>query len=253
MTLDPDPLGHKKLARKDPVMRALIKQYGPCPITHKPHVEPYQSLMQAVVSQQLSTKAADTIFARVLALFPGGFPTPRQMLKLDATLLRAAGLSENKKLAMLDIAQKTLDGVVPKAGEIDHLSDDEIVERLTAVRGIGRWSVEMFLIFTLGRPDVWPVDDLGVRKGYAAAYGAPMPTPKELMTIGDAWRPHRSLATWLFWRACENPLNAIAPKSIAAPPKASPSAPKGEMLKKPRAKSKSLNKPSPKSGPREIR
>ncbi|MET0545707.1 MAG: DNA-3-methyladenine glycosylase [Caulobacterales bacterium] len=213
MTSIPDPLGHKALSRKDPIMRALIKKHGPCPMVHKPGVEPYHALLRSVVFQQLSGKAAETILGRVLALFPPPFPTPEQILLIDPSLLRSAGLSGNKTLAILDIARKTLDGAIPKAGEIDHLPDDEIIARLVAVRGIGKWSVEMFLMFTLGRPDVWPIDDLGVRKGYAMAYGVEMPSPKALLEIGEAWRPYRSLAAWLFWRACEDPQNIIQVKS----------------------------------------
>lgn len=215
-----DPLGHRALGRKDPVMRALIKKHGPCPVTPKPGVEPYHALLRSVVYQQLSGKAAGTIYGRVLALFPPPHPTPQQILDLDPALLRAAGLSENKKLAVLDIAAKALDGTIPKAGEIDHLPDDEIIARLVPVRGIGKWSVEMFLMFTLGRPDVWPIDDLGVRKGYSLAYDAPMPSPKALLEIGEAWRPHRTLAAWLFWRACEDPLNIIKGKAVQSAAKA---------------------------------
>ncbi len=213
-----DPLGARALSRREPVLRDLLKRHGPCPIAPKPGAEPYHALVRSVVYQQLSGKAAATIHGRVLALFPAPHPTPQQILEIEPEKLRGAGLSANKMLAVQDIARKALDGTIPKSGEIDHLPDEEIIERLVTVRGIGRWSVEMFLIFNLGRPDVWPVDDLGVRKGYGLAFGIGMPSVKELAALGDQWRPYRTLAAWLMWRACEDPLLLVQSKDAPAPP-----------------------------------
>ena len=166
---------------------------------------PYEALLRAIAFQSISGKAATTIFARVKALGDGDrAPTPEKMLELRTPTLRKAGLSKSKILAMKDLASKALSGVVPTLAHARRMSDDELVERLVSVRGIGAWTVEMFLIFRLGRPDVLPIHDLGVRKGWAVAYGKKhMPTPKELLAFGERWRPYRTVASWYMWRACE--------------------------------------------------
>ena len=164
------------------------------------------SLVHAVAHQQLTGKAAKTILGRVLALYPGKkFPAPADLLATPDRKLRAAGFSRAKVKAVKDIAAKTLAGVVPPTCRaMTTMTDDEIVERLTSVRGVGRWTVEMMLIFTLGRPDVWPVDDYGVRKGLAMLYKLKeLPTKKEMLEFGERWRPHRSAAAWYLWRACD--------------------------------------------------
>jgi DNA-3-methyladenine glycosylase II len=164
------------------------------------------SLVRAVAHQQLTGKAANTILGRVLALYPGKkFPAPEDLLKTPDRKLRAAGFSRAKVKSVKDIAAKTIAGVVPLSSRaLLKLSDDAIVERLTSVRGVGRWTVEMMLIFTLGRPDVWPVDDYGVRKGLTLLYKLKsLPTPKEAVEFGERWRPHRSAAAWYLWRACD--------------------------------------------------
>ena len=192
------------LAAKDPRLASLIKE------TQEFRVEgaaenPYEVLVEAITHQSISGKAAATIFGRVKALGSNGrIPTPREMLKLSKPALRKAGLSGAKILAVKDLAQKTIDGVVPTLEAAQKLSDDELVHRLVSVRGIGVWTVEMFLIFRLGRPDVLPVHDLGVRKGWAITYGKKhMPAPKELLKFGERWRPYRTLASWYMWRACQ--------------------------------------------------
>jgi len=197
---------------------------------------PYEALLEAIVYQSISGKAAATILERVKALGganraaePEGtsgsakrartlagtkldrvsvadarVPTPDEVLKLTKRQLRKAGLSGAKILAMRDLAQKTLAGIVPTHEEALKLSDEELIERLDSVRGIGRWTVEMFLIFRLGRPDVLPIDDLGVQKGWSVAYGKKhMPRPKELLKFGERWRPFRTVASWYLWRAFE--------------------------------------------------
>lgn len=164
---------------------------------------PYEALLEAVAYQSISGKAAETIFKRVKALGAGGSaPSPEEMLKLPTRALRKAGLSGAKVLAMKDLARKTLAGVVPSRAEAEALSDEELVERLISVRGVGAWTVEMFLIFRLGRPDVLPIHDLGVQKGYALTYGKRfIPRPKELAAFGERWRPYRTVASWYMWRA----------------------------------------------------
>jgi methylated-DNA-[protein]-cysteine S-methyltransferase len=190
---------------RDPVLRPLMRVGGPYAPDIAPTQNPYETLAEAIVYQQLSGRAAATIHSRVAALGGRRFPAPAQMLELPDAKLRGAGLSRAKTAAVKDLARRTLDGTVPGITVLRRLSDDEVIERLTEVRGIGRWTVEMLLLFRLGRPDVWPVDDLGVRKGYARARGlATMPTPKELMAEGERWRPYRSVAAWYCWRALDS-------------------------------------------------
>ena len=196
------------LAKVCPVMRVAVTRHEPFPAAIRPEHGPYEALCRSIVYQQLSGKAAATIYGRVLALFPGAdAPPPRKLLTTPFDTLRAAGLSRQKIAALQDLAQKRLDGVVPAQGEIEHLPDDEIVERLTTVRGVGRWTVEMYLIFTLGRPDVWPNDDLGVRKGAEKLFDATF-TPKTLKPFGDTYAPWRSAMAWHCWRATEIDLPA---------------------------------------------
>ena len=165
---------------------------------------PYEALARAIAHQQLNGKAAQSILTRLMGQFGERFPTPAELLTVEAPQLRAAGFSFAKIAALKDLAAKTLEGVVPAATDLEPLSDLAIIERLTAVRGIGRWTVEMMLIFQLGRPDVLPVDDFGVRNGFRLAYGlSGMPRPQALAEFGERWKPHRSLAAWYLWRAVE--------------------------------------------------
>ena len=170
-------------------------------------IRPFDALAESIAYQQLSGKAAATIFGRVRALYPKQkWLNPEQLLATPDETLRAAGLSRAKTAALKDLAAKTIDGTVPAGRALIRMSDDEIVTRLTAVRGIGRWTVEMLLLFDLGRPDVWPVDDYGVRKGFAKTFRRrQLPTPKQLMKLGEKWRPYRSMAAWYFWRALDQP------------------------------------------------
>ena len=194
----------RALKKADPALGRLIERVGPFRLQLRGLHTTFEALAQSIVYQQLSGKAAATILGRVKALFPEERLAPAHLLQLDETALRAAGLSGNKQRAMRDLAEKTLGGLVPDVEHLAGLGDDEIVERLTQVRGIGRWTVEMMLIFRLGRPDVLPVDDLGVRKGFQIAYRKrALPTPTELARRGEAWRPYRSVASWYFWRATE--------------------------------------------------
>jgi DNA-3-methyladenine glycosylase II len=193
-----------RLQRSCPSMKALIRRVGPCALEIESGRTPFQSLVNAVAHQQLHGKAAQTILGRFRGLFGGRFPGPQALDQVTDEQLRGVGFSRAKTAAIRDIAEKTLAGVVPGSKAIAGLPDEEIIERLTQVRGVGRWTVEMLLIFTLGRPDVWPVDDFGVRAGYKIAYGLDeMPKPKELLALGERFRPHRSVAAWYLWRATD--------------------------------------------------
>ena len=196
-----------KLAARDPKLAQLIARVGPFPIKADGLVRPLDALARSITYQQLSGKAAGTIFGRVQKLFPRRkWFSAKLILATPDETFRGAGLSRAKTAAIKDLAAKTLDGTVPKHAALARMSDEEIIARLTSVRGIGRWTVEMLLLFHLGRLDVWPVDDLGVRKGYALTYRKKMaPTPKELLAIGEKWRPYRSVAAWYFWRALDLP------------------------------------------------
>src|ERR1700692_130160 len=195
------------LARSDPRFAALIARVRPYNVVPQPLVRPFDALAESIAYQQLSGKAAATIFGRVRALYPKRKRLdPEQLLATPDETLRAAGLSRAKTAALKDLAAKTIDGTVPSGRALLRMSDDEIIARLTQVRGIGRWTVEMLLLFDLGRPDVWPVDDYGVRKGFAKTFGRrKLPTPKQLVKIGEKWRPYRSVAAWYFWRALDQP------------------------------------------------
>jgi len=195
----------KHLADRDDCLKRLIAETVPFQMDQDPLQSPYEALLEAIAYQSISGKAAATIYGRVKALSATGrAPTPKEMLKLRKPVLRRAGLSGAKVLAMKDLAKKTLEGVVPTLEQAEKLSDEELVERLVSVRGIGAWTVEMFLIFRLGRPDVLPIHDLGVKKGWSVTYGKKhMPKPKELLAFGERWRPYRTVASWYMWRAFE--------------------------------------------------
>jgi len=193
------------LSERDEQLRRLIAEAAPFKIDADDAQSPYQVLLEAIAYQSISGKAAATIFGRIKALGENGRPpTPEKMLKIPTAKLRKAGLSGAKAAAMKDLAKKTIAGIVPTHDEALTLSDDELVKRLVAVRGIGAWTVEMFLIFRLGRPDVLPIHDLGVKKGWSVAYGKKhIPKPKELLKFGERWRPYRTVASWYMWRAFE--------------------------------------------------
>ena len=193
----------KHLGDSDPILAELIRTCDAFQAEMEAHQSPYEALTEAIAYQSISGKAAATIFGRVKALSAnGGIPTPQEMIKLRTRSLRKAGLSGAKVLAMKDLAKKTIEGIVPTLEESEKLSDEELVKRLVSVRGIGAWTVEMFLIFRLGRPDVLPIHDLGVQKGWSVAYGKKhKPSPKELLAFGERWRPYRTVATWYMWRA----------------------------------------------------
>ncbi len=193
------------LTKSDKVLGRLIRRVGPCELKPRRDHTPFRSLVQAVAHQQLNGTAANTILGRVKALYPGRrFPEPEHLLETPDERLRAAGLSRAKVASIKDIAAKTREGTVPASIAIKKLSDAEIVSRLTVIRGVGPWTVEMLLIFTLGRMDVLPATDFGVRKGFALTFRRKeFPTPAELVEHGERWRPYRSIASWYLWRSLE--------------------------------------------------
>jgi DNA-3-methyladenine glycosylase II len=199
------PAARRHLSAVDPVMARLIREVGPCKLEHEPWRSPFQSLVQAVAHQQLNGTAANTILTRFKKLFPQRrFPKPEDLAAVTDEQIRACGFSFSKIRAIRDIAAKTLDGTIPSSRQIEKLTDEEIIERLTEARGVGRWTVEMLLIFQLGRKDVLPVDDFGVRNGFRIAYQKrAMPKPKALLAFGKKWRPHGTTAAWYLWRAAD--------------------------------------------------
>jgi len=199
-------------------MCRLIRDVGPFMLKPRVRRSPFESLVRAIAYQQLHDRAAECILARFIALFPGRrFPTPNELLAVPISTIRSAGFSGAKVLALRDLAAKALDGTVPAGRVIRQLEDDAIIDRLVEVRGIGRWTVEMLLIFQLGRPDVLPVDDFGVRNGFRITYRRRiMPTPKEVLEYGERWRPYRTAAAWYLWRAVdlEKPAKRIATANL---------------------------------------
>jgi DNA-3-methyladenine glycosylase II len=190
--------------RRDPVLKAVVKQIGSCTLAPVQR-EPYEALVRAIAHQQVHGRAAEAILGRFLALHPNhGFPPPEAVLATEVEVMRGCGFSQSKIAAIRDIAEKAVGGLVPTREGCARLSDAALIERLVAIRGVGRWTVEMLLIFTLGRPDVLPVDDFGVREGWKVAAGLDaQPKPKELAAIGEAWAPWRSVAAWYLWRAAD--------------------------------------------------
>ncbi|HEY5057246.1 MAG TPA: DNA-3-methyladenine glycosylase 2 family protein [Acidobacteriaceae bacterium] len=222
----------KHLAAADPKLGRLIQRAGPFTLKVAGSQSPFEALVEAIVYQQLHGKAAATIHRRLLesfALTPtlevsgtGAHPTPQKILDCPTPQLRGAGLSQNKTLALRDLAAKTIDGTVPTLARIRRMSDDDIITHLTQVRGIGKWTVEMLLIFRLGRPDVLPVSDYGVRKGFALTFGKLKPSdkvtpadlakPADMLKHGARWAPWRSVATWYMWRACDLANGTLTPR-----------------------------------------
>ena len=202
-----DPFGPAVayLAALDPDWAGLIARVGRCGLQPKPKREPYEALIRAVAYQQLHARAAEAILNRFLALYLDvSFPSPTSILATDENILRACGFSAAKVMTIRGIAEGTLDGVVPIRSDALAMTDEELISRLVSLRGIGRWTVEMFLIFTLERPDVLPIGDFGVREGWRVMKSLPkQPLPKELSKIGLAWSPYRSTATWYLWQAAD--------------------------------------------------
>ena len=218
------------LMRRDPVLGAVIKRCGPCGLANSQHTDPFKALVRAIVSQQLSTKAAATIQARFEALFVaapragkplrdarghrGRFPTPAQVMAASDEALRSVGLSRMKVSFIRDLCERVSDGRL-RLGDLDALDDETVIRELVAVKGIGRWTAEMFLMFRLHRPDVLPVGDLGIVRGFQNVYGWKKdPSPAKMTRTAEAWRPYRSIACWYLWESLEvTPLTKPARKT----------------------------------------
>jgi DNA-3-methyladenine glycosylase II len=195
----------RALMRRDPVLASIIRAHGPCELgAARDRFDHFAMLVRAIVFQQLSTKAATTIHTRLVAYMPGGAPTPEALAAVTEAQLRAAGISRQKAGYLRDLAEKVHGGAVP-LDAVDAMSDEEVITTLTQVKGIGRWTAEMFLIFRLQRPDVLPLGDLGIINAIQKAYGLrKKPTPDRLRKLGEAWRPYRSIASWYLWRSLDN-------------------------------------------------
>jgi DNA-3-methyladenine glycosylase II len=208
-------LALEQLANADAKLGALIERVGPFVLRVKSTHSPFEALLESILYQQLHANAAQAILGRLLAGFGGQHPRPEQLLAAPEEMLRAAGVSRSKLLSLRDLAARTLDGTVPSLTAIRRLSDGEIIERLGRVRGIGTWTAEMLLIFRLGRPDVFPATDYGIRKGYLLTFGRTkagkpitaemLPKPDQMQRRAAGWTPWRSVASWYLWRACELP------------------------------------------------
>jgi DNA-3-methyladenine glycosylase II len=197
------PKARRVLARRDPILRDLMRRHGPCGLADSQHTDPFQALVHAIISQQLSTKAAATIAARVDALLDG-LPMPATVAAVSDAQLRSAGLSGQKVSYLRDLCARIANGSLP-LDTLDRMPDDEVIAALTRVKGIGRWTAEMFLMFRLHRPDVLPVGDLGIVKAVQRAYRLrTLPTPTRLLRMGESWRPYRSVACWYLWASLSN-------------------------------------------------
>jgi DNA-3-methyladenine glycosylase II len=204
------------LLRRDPVLAALIRAHGRCGLADATRVDHFSALVRAIIFQQLSTKAASTIHARLLALLPEGAATAPALAALTGEQFRSVGVSRQKALYLRDLSEKLASGVLVLDG-VEHLDDEAIIAALTTVKGIGRWTAEMFLMFRLHRPDVLPVGDLGIVTAVQRAYGLrKRPTPERLRKLGDAWKPYRSVACWYLWRSLDNQPAVPAPRQPQA-------------------------------------
>ncbi len=203
MTPDDYARARRLLLRRDPVLALLIKKHGACGLASAQRADHFSALIRAITGQQLSTKAASTIYARLAALMPGGV-SPASLSTLTDEQMRAVGMSRQKIAYFRDLCDKALSGVV-SLDLLESMTDDEVIAALIKVKGIGRWSAEMFLMFRLHRPDVLPVDDLGIVNAVKNVYGLrKRPTADRIRKIGEAWRPYRSVASWYLWRSLDN-------------------------------------------------
>jgi DNA-3-methyladenine glycosylase II len=241
----------EELARREPVIRRLVDATGPCELDRRRGLDHFGALCRSIVFQQLAGRAAAAIFGRFLTAVTGGSDdpldlTPQAVMALPEEALRAAGLSAAKTRSIRGLAEGTLSGEVP-LHDVEHIGDEELIARLSTVPGIGRWTAEMFLLFQLGRLDVWPVGDLGVRKGYALAWGLPgMPTPKELDAYGEPFRPWRSIAAWYCWRAVDTVVPDSSPPAPSPKATPEPKPARSSRAKKPPADNSAVGKRAPK-------
>lgn len=203
MTPEDYARARRLLLRRDPVLAVLIRKHGACGLAAAQRADHFSALVRAITGQQLSTRAASTIYARLVALMPGGV-TPAALSALSDEEMRGVGMSRQKIAYFRDLCEKALSGVVP-LDALDAMTDEEVIAALTAVKGIGRWSAEMFLMFRLHRPDVLPVDDLGIVNAVKNVYRLrKRPDAARIRKIGEAWRPYRSVASWYLWRSLDN-------------------------------------------------
>jgi DNA-3-methyladenine glycosylase II len=192
------------LLSRDPILAALIRKHGPCGLAAAQRADHFSALVRAIVGQQLSTKAASTIHQRLIDLMAGGRATPDGVARLTDAQLRAVGLSRQKSAYLRDLCAKVGDGTV-RLDALKRMTDDEVIEELTKIKGVGVWTAQMFLMFRLHRPDVLPVGDLGIVNAVKRVYGLrKLPTSRRIAKIGDAWRPYRSVASWYLWRSLDN-------------------------------------------------
>ena len=204
MTPEDYARARRLLVRRDPILAALIRQHGPCGLADALRVDHFSALVRAIIFQQLSTKAASTIHSRLIALMPDGHMTPGGLRAISEAEFRSVGVSRQKAMYLRDLCEKVAAGDV-NLESVDALDDEAVIAALTAVKGIGRWTAEMFLMFRLNRPDILPVGDLGILTAVQKAYGLrKRPTPERLRRLGDAWRPYRSIACWYLWRSLDN-------------------------------------------------
>ena len=214
MTADEMARARRVLVRRDPVLAPIISRHGACGLETGREGDIFCGLVEAIVSQQLSKRAAATIYGRVRALLPNGPPTPEAFLPISDDALRGAGLSRPKLGYLRDLSRKMLDGSVNAAG-LESMTDEEIVQELTKIKGIGRWTVEMLLIFRLARPDVFPAGDLGIVKAVQKAYNLRRtPDVKRLHAIAERWRPYRSVASWYLWASLDEERSSNATKKV---------------------------------------
>jgi DNA-3-methyladenine glycosylase II len=207
------------LLRRDPVIAALIRRHGPCGLAAAQRTDHFSALVRAIVFQQLSTKAAATIYRRLVALMPDSVPAPACFTELTDDQLRAAGISRQKAVYLRDLCARVNSGALD-LDSLERSSDEEVIAALTQVKGIGRWSAEMFLMFRLHRPDVLPVSDQGIVNAMKKAYRLRKPTADRIRRIGEAWRPYRSIACWYLWRSLDNAPLTMSPPGLPGEPAA---------------------------------
>jgi DNA-3-methyladenine glycosylase II len=204
MTAEEFARARRALMRRDPILAPVIRKHKDRTLVDAPPIDPFSSLVRTITSQQLSTKAAATIHRRILELMPGGVATPQAVMSVQDEQLRQAGLSRQKVAYLRDLALKAESGELP-LHSLHELTDEEVIEAITKVKGLGRWSAEMFLMFRLLRPDVLPLGDLGIITAIQRLYGLrKKPKPERMIKIGEAWRPYRTVACWYLWRSLEN-------------------------------------------------